>query len=191
LTTWAERGLAILLVGALGAGAAARAAHAAAPPPPAAAKPALPPPGPPPRMGDEMRAKIEHRIKTMRAMFLTEALDLDEPTAKKLFAVLDRYDEKRKVLMAEREGLMRDLRKVSGKATDAEVDALIEKIGANRLAEEKLNLSVLADVKPVLTAEQRAKLVMALPRFYAKVRKLIREARKDILEKALDDEDLY
>jgi Spy/CpxP family protein refolding chaperone len=188
LTISAERGLAILLAGLLGAGAVARVAHAASPPPPAAAKPA---PGPSPPMADEMRAKIEHRIKTMRAMFLTEALDLDEPTSKKLFAVLDRFDEKRKALMAEREGLMRELRKVASKATDAEVDALIEKIGANRLAEEKLNLSVLTDVKPVLTAEQRAKLVMALPRFYAKMRKLIREARKDMLEKAFDDEEPF
>ncbi|MEK7731339.1 MAG: aconitase family protein, partial [Planctomycetota bacterium] len=47
-------------------------------------------------------------------------------TSKKLFAVLDRYDEKRRVLMAEREALMRDLRKAAGKAptSDAEVDAL-------------------------------------------------------------------
>jgi len=186
----APAGVALFAVVALLAGsahAAATAAPAAKPPPPAMA----PPPGG--AMTAEMRAKIEHRIKTMRAMFLTETLDLDEPTSKKLFAVLDRYDEKRKVLMAERETLMRSLRKAAGKApaSDAEVDALIEKLGANRIAEVKLNVLVTSDVKPILTAEQRARLVVALPKFYNKVRKLIHEARKDMLEKALDDEDIF
>lgn len=136
-----------------------------------------------------MRAKIEHRIKTMRAMFLTEALDLDEPTSKKLFAVLDKADDKRHVLMKERETLVKALRKSAGAApTDAEVDALIDKLGKNRLAEVSLNLSISAEVKPFLTPAQRARLAFALPKFYAKVRKIVHEARKDLLDKAMDDD---
>ncbi|HEV8324378.1 MAG TPA: hypothetical protein VG389_22360 [Myxococcota bacterium] len=176
------------------------AARAAAPAPTAAPAPAsvsagakAGPPGPGGGMPDEMRAKIEHRIKTMRAMFLTEALDLDEPTAKRLFAVLDKHDVKRKGLLIEREKLVRDLRAAGAKvpASDAEVDALIDKILKNRLAEEALNAAVLADVRPVLSAQQRARLVLALPRFYNKVRKLIHDAKKDMVEKALEDEDVY
>ena len=154
-----------------------------------------PPPPPPgdPAMADPdaaaMRAKIEHRIKTMRAMFLTEALDLDEPTSKKLFAVLDKADEKRRALMAERETLVKALRKSAAAApTDAEIDGLIDKLGKNRLAEVTLNLTINAEVKAFLAPAQRARLAFALPKFYAKLRKIVHEARKDMMEKAIDDD---
>ena len=51
------------------------------------------------------RDKVKQRIRIMRAMVLTEQLDLDEATAGKLFPVLDKYDDVLAKLLAERAAL--------------------------------------------------------------------------------------
>ena len=139
-------------------------------------------------ISDAMRAKIEHRIRTMRAMVLTEALDLDEATAKKLFALMDSYDAKRRKIAAERRELMEEVKRAASdpKVDHKRIDALFTKLTNNRVAEVKLNGAMGADTKTILSPAQRARLALVLPKFYRRVQKLINDAKRDMMRKAFD-----
>ena len=139
-------------------------------------------------MGAEMRAKIEHRIRTMRAMVLTEALDLDEPTSKKLFALMDEYDGRRHKLTAERNGVMEEIKRAAADPSvdHKRVDALFKRLMDTRMAETRLNLEMAGATKGILTPRQRARLALVLPKFYRRVQKLINDAKREMLRKALE-----
>src|SRR5512132_3871704 len=58
------------------------------------------------------RARVMERIRAVRAARIIQALNLDEATATRLFAVLDRYDDQILVLkreVAQRRRQLRDL----------------------------------------------------------------------------------
>jgi len=139
-------------------------------------------------VGAEMRAKIEHRIRTMRAMVLTEALDLDEPTSKKLFALMDDYDERRRKLTKERRVVMEEVKRAATdpSADHKKVDKLFKRLVDSRMAESRLNLEMAGATKGILSPQQRARLALVLPKFYRRVQKLINEAKREMMRKALD-----
>jgi Spy/CpxP family protein refolding chaperone len=178
-----------LLVAALVSGLALP-AGAAAPPPPGGRGPAadaeegddLPPPG-------KLRKVVERRIRTMRALFLTEALDLTDDEARKLFALMDEFDTRREKIRAERRAVVKELRglvRASPPPRDR-INALLDRAIKTRLAEESLNAEMFGRTKSVLPAEKRARLLVAIPKFYRRVRHIIRKAREEMLGRAVEE----
>jgi Spy/CpxP family protein refolding chaperone len=130
------------------------------------------------------RAKVRQRIRALRAWRLTEALDLDEATAGKLFPILSRYDNKLSIISQEGSKLRRELRKLVRKGgTGSQFDKLIDKLVAQQKKMWKLQERRFADVRKVLTPEQAAKIMVLLPeidrRIQQQIRQAMRKARKD------------
>lgn len=125
------------------------------------------------------RDKVKQRIRIMRAMVLTEQLDLDEATAGKLFPVLDKYDEVLAKLLAERAALRDRLAtaRTARKATD--ITAALDLLVANQRARWTAEEQRFADLRAVLTPEQAATLLDLLPEVDRKILRGLRGARAD------------
>ena len=61
----------------------------------------------------DKREKAKQRIRIMRALILSEELQLDEATAGKLAPVLNRFDDEIGKLLLERQALRAELREAS------------------------------------------------------------------------------
>ena len=124
------------------------------------------------------RAQVLERIRTVRAARIVEILNLDQATATKLFAVLDRFDDQILPLKMELGQTRRELRKVIDAATFDEAAAvkLIDRLTAARAQIAKLEDQRAAEVRKVLTVKQYATLVVALPEVERQIEKAIRKA---------------
>jgi hypothetical protein len=129
----------------------------------------------------EKRDRIRDRIRAMRAWKLTEALELDEQTAARLFPILSRYDERYDALAAEAAAASAALRKeLEAEAPRAPVlDRRMNELAA---AHDKLHAwqrERFAAVRRVLTPAQAAKMLVLLPEIDQEVRREIRRAVRD------------
>jgi Spy/CpxP family protein refolding chaperone len=124
------------------------------------------------------RAQVLERIRTVRAARIVEILNLDQPTATKLFAVLDRFDDQILPLKMEMGQTRRELRKVIDAATfdEAAATKLIDRLTAARAQIAKLEDQRAAEVRKVLTVKQYATLVVVLPEVERQIEKEIRKA---------------
>ena len=121
------------------------------------------------------RERVKERIRMMRAMVLTEQLDLDAATAEKMFPILARYDDDLAKLLGERKQLRRQLaaaRKRGGPALDGLLDKLVANQRARWAAEEQR----FADLRRLLTPEQAADLLDLLPEVDRKILRGLRDA---------------
>ena len=128
----------------------------------------------------EKREEIRKRIELIRMWKLTEELDLTEETGAKLFPVLHTYDEKRMELHKERRNIMEQLRKaLKDEATsDKAIEAAVDKLDENTLAETDLIRQQRRELKGVLSPRQQAKFVLFQREFHREIRKIIAEARE-------------
>lgn len=144
------------------------------------ALPALGQPGPPP--DDDPPEGPEHerfleRLRMMRMYALTEALELDEATAAKLFPYLRTGDE----AMAEVHEEMRAHRKalralaVDGKATDKALDAEFAAMEKLEQRMTKLRAEQVEGLKGILTPDQRLKFVLTRARLEREIRSALRD----------------
>jgi Spy/CpxP family protein refolding chaperone len=136
-----------------------------------------------PGRGGGQRGKLERirqHISTMRAHRLTEALQLDEPTAGRLFALLGQYDDQFAQLLRQGGELRRELRAElsGGGADDAKVNRLIDGLLGNQRAMWKLQDDRFAAVRRVLTPAQAAKALIVLNEIDRAIGKQIRRAMK-------------
>jgi Spy/CpxP family protein refolding chaperone len=124
------------------------------------------------------RAQVLERIRTVRAARLVEILNLDQPTATRLFAVIDRFDDQILPLKMEMGQTRRELRKVIDAATfdEAVATRLIDRLTAARAQIAKLEDQRAAEVRKVLTVKQYATLVVVLPEVERQIEKAIRKA---------------
>lgn len=128
------------------------------------------------------RAKVMERIRALRAWKLTEALDLDEATAARLFPILNRYDAEFATAMRESRKLRRQIRKMSraGGAkvtTSAEDDRrLLDRLVASQRKLWDLQEARFRDVRKVLTAKQAATIFVVLPELDRRIHKQVRRA---------------
>lgn len=125
------------------------------------------------------RDKVKQRIRIMRAMVLTEQLDLDEATAGKLFPVLDKYDDVLAKLMAERAALRDKLATARTSAKPADISAALDLLVANQRARWTAEEQRFADLRAVLTPAQAATLLDLLPEVDRKILRALRGARAD------------
>lgn len=125
------------------------------------------------------RARLRQRIRALRAWRLTEALELDEATAARLFPILSRYDDR--MVKAARQGraLRRQLRQAVKKgAPDAQMSALVDRVVAQQTAMWKLQAERFQAVRKVLSPRQAATILVVLPQIDRAIERQIRAAMK-------------
>ena len=125
------------------------------------------------------RDKVKQRIRIMRAMVLTEQLDLDEAGAAKLFPVLDKYDDVLAKLLGERAALRDKLAAARAAHKTADITAARDQLVANQRARWTAEEQRFADLRAVLTPEQAATLLDLLPEVDRKILRALRGARAD------------
>jgi Spy/CpxP family protein refolding chaperone len=137
------------------------------------------------------RARVIEKIRALRAARIVEVLNLDEATATKLFAVLNRYDDQIFPLKAQVGQTRRELRALidAGKLDDATGNKLIDKILAARMQIAKLEDQRSAEVRKLLTVRQFATLVVALPEIERDIERQIRQAVERRRRGALGSDD--
>ena len=130
------------------------------------------------RADEDVREKVRERIRTFRAAKLIELLDLDEKTAAKLFPILNRYDDQMGPIIKDSGEARREIRQQikSGKADDAKLNKLIDRVLANREKIQKLDVDRFKEVRKVLTPVQAAKASVALPEIDRMIQREIRKA---------------
>ncbi len=129
---------------------------------------------------ESKREKIREQVKAVVTAKIIEELDLDEEGAKKLFPVLDKYQDQIAALHKDNGDARREIKKLldADKADDAKVNKQIDKIVANRAKIATLETDMFKDVRKVLTATQTAKLVVILPLIREHMEKMIRKAAR-------------
>src|SRR5262245_32359907 len=107
--------------------------------------------------------KIKERIRALRAYTLTAELQLDEPTAAKLFPTLAKFDGEFDKLLQQRIDIQRRL-DASGDIKDPKaVDKLIDEAIANQRALWDTEDKRLAELRKILTPAQTARVLVVLP----------------------------
>jgi len=130
--------------------------------------------------GENRRAEMLEKIRIVRMYSLTEALELDEATAAKLFPYLRKHDGTLETLQQNKHKSHRALRKMvkDGNFDEAAAErhfAVILEADIEIAKTERLQLEGLKDI---LSTEQRVKFVTAKPSFERKIREIIREERR-------------
>jgi hypothetical protein len=124
----------------------------------------------------DRRERIKKRIRALRAYTLTEALDLDEPTAGKLFPLLAKFDDEFDKLLVARGELERRLR-AAGTQTDGKaVDKLIDEAAANQKALWDTEVRRLGELRKILTPQQVARTLVVLPKMERQIQNQLRKA---------------
>jgi len=128
----------------------------------------------------EKRGEMMEKIRMMRMYALTEALELDEATAAKLFPYLRDKDREIMKLHEAKRAHRKAFRKMV-KATsydEKEVERRIAELFELdvQLAQARRDQAV--GLKRILSVEQRAKFVLVSARFEDKVHGMIKEERK-------------
>lgn len=122
---------------------------------------------------EKKKDKLKKRLRTMRAVFLIDELELDETTAAKLMPILNKYDDEFAKLA--REAV--DLRAKIDGAADTDLDDLIDDLVANQRSRWDLDEKRFKEVRKVLTRKQAARILIVLPEID---RRLLEGARKAI-----------
>jgi len=133
-----------------------------------------------PRALAKKRAKVRQRIRTLRAWRLTEALDLDEQTAARLFPILSRFDGQFEGAMQKasrlRESAQAELERKS--PNQAKLDAIVDQMVEQQRALWKLQEARFQAVRKVLTPAQSAKILIILPEIDRTLHRQIRRAMR-------------
>jgi len=110
----------------------------------------------------DKRERVKQKVRTMRAYFLTDALNLDPTTAGKMFPVIEKYDSETDALAAARVALRAKLETTTdGKALNKVIDDLV----ANQKATFDVDAKRLAELRAILSPQQVGKLMIVLPEF--------------------------
>ncbi len=127
------------------------------------------------------RDRIEQRIQMMRVYALTDALELDEETATKLFPYLREGDEKMRALHREQKDAKKRLRDLvqSDDVDDATLDEIVGVLASTEIELTKARKAQFMGLKRILSPDQRAKFFVAQERFDREVRRRMREIRRE------------
>ncbi len=129
--------------------------------------------------GVQKRERMRERIELMKMWKLTEALDLDEETAAKLFPLLREQEEKARELREKRHELFRQMNdEVAKDNPDSKaLRQMIEKFKQNERDAVEMRNKRLDELSKLLDDTQMAKLILFVPKFKRHVRDMICEAR--------------
>jgi len=126
---------------------------------------------------DGLRYEILERITAIRREKLTRALELDDPTASRLFAALARFDGQEHELARQRMDVFRDLRRSleAPKQDTGRVEALLDRMSSLHVRRVELEQDKVLAVRKVLPPLQVARFVLTYPRIEEEVRSEIRQ----------------
>jgi len=127
-----------------------------------------------------LREKVREKIKVLRMARLVEALELDERTAARLMPIIGKaYDDIGAVAKDAGEA-RRELRRLieSGSNDPQPINALIDRLVANKLKIDQLETEMFREVRKVLTPLQLARLVLVLPEINRELMQQVRRAAK-------------
>jgi len=134
-----------------------------------------------PDNSDERRAEAMERMRTFRAVLITQELDLDEKTAIKLTARLNAIDDKVVALEQQRHAAQRALREATraGSITEKELETQMKAIIAAEHALVDVRMEQFEATKGILEAEQRAHFLGLMRRIEQEMHERIRDARQE------------
>lgn len=146
---------------------------------------AEPPPGPGPggHFGgkrEEMRARVEQKIKTFLTVELASRLSLDQKRALQLGDAVQRHMERqhqRREKMRSEADKLREL--VEKKAPDAQVKAQLDTVVGLAGKDDDMH-AFLGDTGKFLNVSEQAKLALSMPEIMRDVHRLVREARREM-----------
>ena len=130
--------------------------------------------GPPSK---EQREKVKKRIETMKMWKLTEALDLDEKTASRLFPMLNDYDKKREEVEREIRKDIDFLKEALQVKDESRIKDLLEVLEKQHNTLKSLGDEERDSLREVLTIEQQARYLIFRMEFRREMRKMITEAK--------------
>ncbi len=123
----------------------------------------------------DKREKVKQRIRIMRALVLTEELQLDEATAGKLAPILNRFDDEMAKLLQERNALRGELRAALDAGDDRRMQQAIDRLVTNQDARWDTERKRFADLRKLLTPSQSARLLDVLPEIDRRIMKGLRQ----------------
>jgi Spy/CpxP family protein refolding chaperone len=140
---------------------------------------AEPPPPPPDEQDEEARELMMERLRIVRAAALTEALELDEATATRLFPYLREGDGRREQIHEARRDHMKALRQMVRReaVVEAEVDRRLGELAELEVEQARIQAEQLEGLKDILTPEQRIRYLLVRRHLEERVREVIREER--------------
>ena len=126
------------------------------------------------------RAKIRQRLRALRAWELTEALDLDEQSAAKLFPILNRFDNRFQKALDANSALRRETRKAlrDPNTNPKKIDALVGKMLKKQRELWDLQEERFREVRKLLTPRQTARIVILLPEIDRKLHRQVRQVMR-------------
>lgn len=140
---------------------------------------------PPSGAGDIMedegkQKKLMERIRLVRMYALTEALDLDEATAARLFPYLKGQDEVMKGLQDRKRQTRKALRKMvrTESFPKGEVEALTLELASIEIERAEAEKRRLEGLREMLSPEQQVKFVMVREKLEREIMKIVREHRR-------------
>jgi len=151
---------------------------------PASAQAQTPPPAPGgragPGPGGMLRQKIARRIQLIRMNAIITALNLTPQQAPKFFAVVNQFEKKLKKLRRSNQIIMKQLGQMvrSGTYKAPKINQLAVRLLKNQIQVKQLELKRFQAVRKTITAQQLAKLLIAMPRIERRIRALIRRAQQ-------------
>jgi Spy/CpxP family protein refolding chaperone len=144
-------------------------------------QPTTPPPAPwAGPAGNKLRQKIARRIQLIRMSAIITALALNPKQAPKFFAVVNQFEVKLKKIRLSNHRIMAQLSQMvrSGKYAATKINTLAAQLMKNQIQIKQLELKRFQAVRKIITAQQLAKLLIALPRIERRIRRLIRRAQQ-------------
>jgi len=135
------------------------------------------------------RKRIRENINTLRLLRMTQALDLTEEQAEKIFPALNQNEKKKRGIQREIGQKLKELRLILAKekSEEQEIENVIEDLKGLRNALKSQDAELEKIMEENLTLVQRAKYLVFSVDFYRGLRERIDEARR--LQKRLGERD--
>lgn len=127
----------------------------------------------------EFPAKMREKVKQLMVWKLTDRLNLTKEQSEKFFPLLNEFLDANETLIEERRGLLKELSDKESKLSDSELNeksSRILQIDRER-AENMIKFS--KDSEKILTARQKADLVVFQTEFARDLAKMIEKRRKN------------
>lgn len=130
--------------------------------------------------GGKLRQKIARRIQLIRMNAIITAVGLTPKQAPKFFAVANQFEKKLKKIHGDNHKRMRQLGQMvrSGRYQAAKINQHAAQLMKNQIRIKQLELKRFVAIQKIITAQQLAKLLIALPRIEQRIRRLIRRAQR-------------
>jgi Spy/CpxP family protein refolding chaperone len=136
---------------------------------------------PPDDARDHDRERMHEEMRIVRAAALTEALELDEATATKLFPYLRGFDVRADELHQQKRERRKALRGMvkTEEFDDDLIDEHLQALGEIDVELAQIRAEQLGGLDRILSAEQRVKFLMVQQKLEERVRQVIRRERRE------------